>query len=222
MSVNSKMTAIADKIRAILGTSGTMGLDAMATNLGTVQSNVTAALAMIEEKGIELPSGANIKNLAALIEQLPSAVSYTNMLRKAVDSSGNPYNGGKGWKADTYLSWNGLTESSSTNYDVTGWIPAKGGDIIRLKNVQLCKKVNGNSKCIIAMVKSDFSAYQSTTNWLTAPSAFTAAWNAVANADGTDVVQFMIPSTYGTNVAYFRMCCGSLTDKSIITVNEVI
>ena len=35
MSVNSKMTAIADKIRSLLGISGTLGLDSMATNLGT-------------------------------------------------------------------------------------------------------------------------------------------------------------------------------------------
>lgn len=35
MSVNSKMTAIADKVRALLGISGKIGLDAMADNLGT-------------------------------------------------------------------------------------------------------------------------------------------------------------------------------------------
>lgn len=40
MSVKSKMTAIADKIRALLGLSDTMGLDAMATNLETVQDEV--------------------------------------------------------------------------------------------------------------------------------------------------------------------------------------
>lgn len=35
MSVHSKMTAIADKIRTLLGLSGKLGLDAMASNLGT-------------------------------------------------------------------------------------------------------------------------------------------------------------------------------------------
>ena len=221
MSVNSKMAAIADKIRTLLGISGTMGLDAMSSNLSTVQSHVTSALTALANKGLEVPSGANVKNLAELIALLPSAATYTNMLKKAVDASKNPYNGGKGWRENTYLSWNGLTESSSTNYDVTGWIPAKAGDIIRLKNVQLCKDVNGGSKCLICLVKSDFSAYQSTPNWLTKPSAFTAAWNAVANADGTDVVQFSIPTVCNAT-AYFRLCCGALTDKSVITVNEEI
>lgn len=40
MSINSAMTAIADKIRAIMGISGAMGLDAMATNLSAAQSEV--------------------------------------------------------------------------------------------------------------------------------------------------------------------------------------
>lgn len=149
-------------------------------------------------------------------------VTYKNMLKLAVDSSGNPYNGGKGWKEDTYLSWNGLTESSSTNYDVTGWIPAKIGDVVRLKNMQLCKTVGTASKCIIATVKSDFSALTSTTNWLTSPSAFTDAWNVVTNEAGTDVVQFTIPTALSASLAYFRICAGAITDASIITVNEEI
>lgn len=67
MSVNSKMTAIADQIRALLGLTGTMGLDEMATHLGTEQSNVTAALAAIADKGVTVPDGSNSDSLAALI-----------------------------------------------------------------------------------------------------------------------------------------------------------
>ena len=67
MSVNSKMTAIADQIRALLGLTGTMGLDEMATHLGTEQSNVTAALAAIAGKGVTVPDGSNSDSLASLI-----------------------------------------------------------------------------------------------------------------------------------------------------------
>ena len=67
MSVNSKMTAIADKIRTLLGLTGTMGLDEMAAHLGTEQSNVTAALAAIAGKGVTVPEGSNSDSLAALI-----------------------------------------------------------------------------------------------------------------------------------------------------------
>lgn len=51
MSVNSAMTAIADKIRTLLGISGTMGLDKMSTNLQTAVTTVdtqTDLIAQIE------------------------------------------------------------------------------------------------------------------------------------------------------------------------------
>lgn len=58
MSVNSKMTAIADKIRTLLGISGKLGMDAMSTNLGTAVNACDAQAALIrqiktaiEEKG---------------------------------------------------------------------------------------------------------------------------------------------------------------------------
>ena len=70
MSVDSKMTAIADKIRGLLGLTGEMGLDAMATNLTTEQANITAALAALTEKGVEVPTGANSNALAGLIEAI--------------------------------------------------------------------------------------------------------------------------------------------------------
>lgn len=49
MSVNSKMTAIADKIRTLLGLSGTMGLDAMATNLQEANDTVDSQAALIAQ-----------------------------------------------------------------------------------------------------------------------------------------------------------------------------
>lgn len=148
-------------------------------------------------------------------------VTYTNVLKTAVGTDGQPYNGGKGWKENTYLSYDGRTESSSTNYDVTGWIPARIGDVVRLKNVQLCKTVGTSSKCIVATVKSDFSALASTA-WLKDPSEFSDAWQIVTNDAGTDVIQFTVPTSLLTSLAYIRLCCGTLTDASVITINEEI
>lgn len=48
MSINSKMTAIASKIRGLLGISSTMGLDSMAQNLGTVQDEVDTQSDMLD------------------------------------------------------------------------------------------------------------------------------------------------------------------------------
>lgn len=148
-------------------------------------------------------------------------VSYTNVLKTiTVGSDGLPYNGGTGWKADTYLNGSGV-EASTTNYDVTGFIPINLGDVVRLKNVQLCKTVNGNTQCRIVYYKSDFSFVNVSSN-LSKPSNLSAAWQVVTNADGTDLVQFTFPTALSNQIKYIRLCCGMLTDASVITINEEI
>lgn len=148
-------------------------------------------------------------------------VTYTNMLKLAVDSSGNPYNGGKGYKDNIYLSYDGNTESAATSYDATGYIPAKIGDIIRLKNVQLCKVTNSSSKSMVTCHKGDFTHIASSPA-LTDPTVPSEYWAVVANEAGTDIIQFTVPTAYSASLAYIRICCGALTDASIITVNEEI
>lgn len=75
MSVNSKMTAIADLIRALLGLSGTLGLDAMATNLGTEQTNISNAFSAVNSKGGTVPSSKVSGNLATAINSIPTGVT---------------------------------------------------------------------------------------------------------------------------------------------------
>ena len=70
MSVNSAMTAIADEIRSILGISGSMGLDAMGTNLGTVRNDLTSAFAAVGNKGGTVPASKVSGNLASAIASI--------------------------------------------------------------------------------------------------------------------------------------------------------
>lgn len=64
------LTGIADKIRPLLGLTGAMTPEQMQTNLTTEQANITAALAALTEKGVEVPTGANSNALAGLIEAI--------------------------------------------------------------------------------------------------------------------------------------------------------
>ena len=75
MSVDSKMTAIADKIRSLLGITGTMGMDAMATNLGTEQTNIANAFTAVSNKGGTVPSSKVSGNLASAINSIPKGVT---------------------------------------------------------------------------------------------------------------------------------------------------
>jgi hypothetical protein len=75
MSVNSKMTAIAGKIRSLLGITGAMGLDAMATNLGTEQTNVANAFTAVGNKGGTVPSSKVSGNLASAIASIPEGAT---------------------------------------------------------------------------------------------------------------------------------------------------
>ncbi len=67
---DTTLTGIADKIRSLLGLTGTMTTDQMQTNLTTEQANIAAALDALSEKGVEVPAGANSNALAGLIAGL--------------------------------------------------------------------------------------------------------------------------------------------------------
>lgn len=94
MSVNSKMTAVADKIRNILGIAGTMGLDAMAENLETLRMNLTNAFAAIGSKGGTVPSSEISGNLEAAIQSIPDYVPVqraAGSITISYDSEKNTY-----------------------------------------------------------------------------------------------------------------------------------
>ena len=97
MSINSKMTAIANPIRTLKGTSGAMGLDAMASNLGEVVNEcdtqadliaqIKTALADKAAGGVELPtltnpgSASDLRVGKQLIDQDGLVVYGTNKFR---------------------------------------------------------------------------------------------------------------------------------------------
>lgn len=80
MSLNSKMTAIADKIRALLGLTGTMGLDAMANHLGdavTEVDNQNGIIAQLKDAIAENVSktSSEVSEQTTLIQQIKAALA---------------------------------------------------------------------------------------------------------------------------------------------------
>lgn len=71
MSVNSKMTAIADLIRSLMGASGALTLDQMASQLTGANEDVTDILSALTDKGVDT-TGAGLDDIAGLVAGIES------------------------------------------------------------------------------------------------------------------------------------------------------
>lgn len=70
MTFGEKMTAICNKIRSLLGLSSSMGLDAMASNLGMVVEAVSNTYSAIGSKGGTIPEAKTATNLPAAVDSI--------------------------------------------------------------------------------------------------------------------------------------------------------
>lgn len=100
MSVNSALTNIADKIRKLLGVTGTMSLSAMSTYLGSEQTNIDNAYAAIESKGGTLPDSLISGMLANSINSIPAGVTVQVKTGTVTGVSGTAKTVNLGFKPD--------------------------------------------------------------------------------------------------------------------------
>lgn len=152
------------------------------------------------------------------VEVTNYVVSYTNVLPLALAADGvSVYNADDtpGYKADTRWSSSSNAEGSSTGTYITGWIPAKAGDVIRLKNITM-PHVNGNT-CTIHYFNNSFTTAAQN---IGVNSGFTVENYAIVKDENNNVVQFTIPAN--ALLTHIRIQCGGIDDTSIITINEPI
>ena len=80
MSVNSKMTAIADEIRELSGTTGAMGLDAMASTLNAENTNFASNLTTQDNLISQIQTALQNKAAATGEDVTSETTAYTNKL----------------------------------------------------------------------------------------------------------------------------------------------
>jgi hypothetical protein len=123
-------------------------------------------------------------------------IEIKNWKNYGIDTSGNLYDG-KGYKEDYRLNSSGV-ESSFSGMDVTGYIPIKAGDVIRISGAA----AGGNT--------AYFHYYDSSF-----------AWISKATEDGYEGETPNLTITVkNQNAAYFRMT--AKLDDAIITINQPI
>ena len=149
-------------------------------------------------------------------------VTYTNQLPIATDENGAVYNG-TGFKANTRFSTSSKAETAATGWYLTGFIPCKKNDVVRLQGVEFMDmdgSLGGTSRAQIYLYDANKVYYSCSTNYT--PSApMPDAWEAVYGDDG-NVIQFKLPSSYDSTFVYIRIGAAYMDENSVITVNEVI
>lgn len=89
MSVKSEMTAIADRLRAMLGTSEPLTLDGMSAALDAHKEQVADGFEAVLEMGGTAPSSPIMANMPEAIKSIPKGVTVqTKSGNTSTDSSG--------------------------------------------------------------------------------------------------------------------------------------
>ena len=155
--------------------------------------------------------------ITAVAEEKAVTPSYTNLLPKAINADGTPYNGGKGYKSGYKMSTSSGNESATTDAYCSGFMPISDiYDEIYVKNVTLSNTANVNNFVFYDANKTKIGV--GTAN------GTAGAFNVNVTDKGNGVYQCSPQSwlTTSMSVAFFRFSCGGITDETIVTVNEEI
>ena len=143
------------------------------------------------------------------------ALACTNQIPISTDANGNIYNN-IGYKAKTYIN-NGV-EKTNTETCLTGFIPCKVGDVIRLKNMPFNSTVNS---CRLSFFDSDKTFISEAI--VTSTYHMDTYHKGVKDSDGNYICWTIKDVTgYTTDCAFVRITAISITDESIVTINEEI
>lgn len=147
---------------------------------------------------------------------------YTNLVPLSTEADGKTiYNGGLGYK-DGYRIRSGGAEAAESKASNTGYIKAKGRDVVRLSGYDV--KYNHNSNTINVYDASHTNRGQISANSSWSYGIFNGdvhTWDDVI-LEKDNVYYWVVPDGY--DIAYIRVTGHTLGDgsKMIVTINEEI
>ena len=162
-------------------------------------------------------------DLVITITAVQSALTYTNQIPLSIDSDGTIYNS-TGYKTNSRLKSTGVVDTTESGgldslWFTTGFIPVKGGDIIRFKNAYIEGTSGGANEWY-------YTTDKVVTGWSFTPASFVDSstitrYGIVFAADSDNrVVQMTVPDT--SEIAYLRLSLHGDAATAIVTVNEEI
>ena len=169
-------------------------------------------------KSIEIPQGNAIKIEVngLILWELQEVAKYTNQVPLSIDTDGSIYNSGLGYKNGYRLSSSG-GESTSTYSVITGFIKAKGGDVIRIKGITWYDTTQ-STNYLNAYNSSFTKVYTSLPNGDYQTSSLIESMELV---DGVSIVKLKM----GISIEYIRISVYDFPANGsdlIVTVNEEI
>lgn len=162
-------------------------------------------------------------------KKIASLATYTNQIPLSINADGTPYvgsNGEDGYKSGYRIKSDGTEVEQDGNY-ITGYIPCDQNAVFQLRDVDITD--SGDHK--VAFYDKDFVFLKAASGQgLYSSKDSSQIVNDGLVFDGTGMLS-VLPiyalrywkfDDIFTNIAYVRFSAGSITDSSIITVNEEI
>lgn len=173
-----------------------------------------------EVKGLVIPEG-KVKQITRKSDSLLLwKGGYTNLVPLSVDSSGAIYNG-TGYK-NGYRVRSGGAEGAHGGASCTGFIPAAGGDVVRLSGYDVEFSETANAINVFDASHSNLGQITSSSSWSYGVfEGYDINWDDVL-LEKDDVYCWTVPDGY--DIAYIRVTgyTGGDGSKMIVTVNEEI
>lgn len=161
-------------------------------------------------KEITIPEGKVMKIMSGA-ETLWEKIKYQNLLPLSIDTDGSIFNG-VGYKNNSRLNSSAAVVTLA-GYTVSGYIPAKAGDTVRIKGVAFESAYN--SGCYFWTFDSGFTGLKNERP------ADTATADISVTQEDNGVVAFKLVN-YNTDVRYIRFSAYGDGANAIVTINEEI